>query len=195
MHPIACRCGQLKGRVDDPRGLARATCYCRDCATFVRYLGCDDQLDEAGGTELAHTNPGYVQFTEGRSNLACLRLSPRGAMRWYAKCCGTPIANTHHDPRFYFTTLISPCLVDDRADMDRLFGARRALVNTGGARSGFTLKERGKLRFLFRVGTSVIQARLTGGYRQTPFFDTALNPVCDVRVLTREERRAARPPE
>ena len=54
----------------------------------------DVTLDAAGGTRIYQLPPANVQITGGQENLACLRLKEKGLIRWYAKCCNTPIGNT-----------------------------------------------------------------------------------------------------
>ncbi len=72
----------------------RFLCYCKDCQAFARFLERADVLDAAGGTEIFQMPPGRVTLTAGTDAVRCLRLGHKGVFRWYADCCGTPIANT-----------------------------------------------------------------------------------------------------
>lgn len=68
---------------------------CDDCQSYAYQMDrADDILDPSGGTELYQTTLSNITITQGAEHLGCLRLSPKGLMRWYAGCCDTPIANT-----------------------------------------------------------------------------------------------------
>ncbi|MDL2358609.1 MAG: DUF6151 family protein, partial [Pseudomonadota bacterium] len=69
-------------------------CYCDDCRAFAHALERADILDGAGGSELLVTTPSTLALTAGMDQLRCLRLSPKGMLRWYWDCCNTPLANT-----------------------------------------------------------------------------------------------------
>ena len=49
--PLKCRCGAVRGEMQPRRAYTRATCYCKDCRAYARFLGQPGVLDEAGGTE------------------------------------------------------------------------------------------------------------------------------------------------
>ncbi|MBX2799781.1 MAG: hypothetical protein KTR31_19035 [Myxococcales bacterium] len=47
--------------------------------------------------------PARITFTEGSEALRCMRLGPKGPLRWYTDCCKTPVANTFaHRPSPFF---------------------------------------------------------------------------------------------
>ncbi len=98
---LRCGCGRVRGYAHGVSRSAgfRFVCYCKDCQAFARFLERTDILDVAGGTDIFQMPPGRVMFTAGFEALSCLRLSGK-ALRWYADCCRTPIANTAADPRF-----------------------------------------------------------------------------------------------
>jgi len=92
-HPLRCRCGQVEGHVVRPGPATRAVCYCKDCQAFARFLGhADSVLDAQGGSGIVATQPREVVFARGTEKIACMSLSERGMLRWYASCCNTPIA-------------------------------------------------------------------------------------------------------
>jgi len=107
--PIRCSCGALTGQVertpgDDGR---RLVCYCDDCQAFARFLGrADEILDEHGGSDIFQTAPARVTLTGGEQHLACMRLGPKGLLRFYASCCRTPIGNMLPNPQFPFVGLV-----------------------------------------------------------------------------------------
>ena len=87
------------------------SCYCRDCQAFAHALGNPGAiLDKLGGTDIVATLQQYVTFTKGTEALACLSLSERGLLRWYANCCNTPIANTARNPKLSYVGLVHTCL-------------------------------------------------------------------------------------
>jgi len=192
-HPLRCRCGRLQGSVEPARSTQRVACYCRDCRAFARHLGGDGVLDAQGGTEIVASLPSKLRFDAGSDALACLSLSPRGLLRWYAACCGTPIGNTPRNPKVAYVGLVHTCLEQRAPPLQQSFGPLRMAVNTGGAldpvRKGSARATAGSL---FGLGTTLLGARLGGGWRDNPFFDAGTaTPVRAVRVLTLAERELA----
>ena len=114
-HPFRCRCGQLRGEVlDGMRGM-RAVCYCRDCRAYAHWLGRpEDVVDALGGTDIVATEARYVRLTAGAPLLACMSLSPRGLLRWYASCCRTPVGNTPRDWKLPYVGLACTTLAQER---------------------------------------------------------------------------------
>lgn len=188
-HPLSCTCGTLKGVVR--RGKGRGVCYCRDCQAFARFLGTPAEiLDASGGTDVVATLAAHVTIAEGHQALACMSLGPRGLLRWYARCCNTPIGNTLRDHRLPYVGLVHSCLDRTGRNLDDAFGPARMRVNTDGA-IGIPKPEATPLRAalaMARIGTAIAAARISGGYRQTPFFDASGEPIVQPTVLTREER-------
>src|SRR5690606_29764846 len=132
---IRCTCGQMQGTARDVgRRSQRLVCYCRDCQCFAWFLERPELLDVHGGSEVLQLNPTRVSFHAGHEHLACMRLSPKGVMRWYASCCNTPIGNTLDKPKPPFVGLLSSCWDPelDAAARDRLIGPRRAYINGPG---------------------------------------------------------------
>jgi len=189
-HPLRCRCGRLDGRVSHPEQVNRAVCYCRDCQAFAHFLGePGDVLDELGGTDLIQTLPRYVRFTAGVESLACMSLSDRGLLRWYADCCRTPIGNTPRDFRLSFVGLFHACLRAPGESLGPSFGPVRMRVFVKGARATPpSLPWRSRLAFLPLL-PRLLRARLDGSYRRTPFFhaDSGV-PVATPTVLSAEQR-------
>ena len=94
-HSLRCTCGKLRGHVSEPEKGIHLMCYCKDCQAFANFLGKGAELlDAQGGSDIVAVHPRSVHFTEGQGELACMSLSPNGLLRWYARCCNTPIANT-----------------------------------------------------------------------------------------------------
>ena len=183
-HPISCRCGALAGTLAPSAWTNRLVCYCDDCQAFARYLDREDEvLDLRGGSDIVQTGPRYLSFTRGHDQLACLRLSPRGLLRWYASCCGTPIGNTPANPRFAFVGLLHVAL-GDPAGLDPAFGPPRMTVHTRFARGEPQPESVVSLPRIALMMARVSAARLSGRYRQTPFFTADGSPVAAPAVVS-----------
>ena len=189
--PLRCRCGKLQGEVDAARIAARAVCYCKDCQAFARFLKAEDAvLDASGGTEVEATLPAAVRFTGGLEHLACMSLSPKGIYRWYASCCNTPIGNTPRNPAMSYVGLVRTCLDAPPETLERALGRSHMTANRGSAYGPTSATPVATLLGVARIGGALVKARLSGSYRDNPFFDAAGAPVCAPRVLTKEERAA-----
>jgi len=193
-HPLQCRCGTLKGVVQDPRSGNHAVCWCRDCQAFAHFLGrANEVLDERGGTEVIQVLPRNVVFTQGADALACMRLTSKGLVRWYAGCCKTPVGNTLATPKLSFIGLIHTCLKGapsgaGEKSLDEVFGPVRCWVNPDGAKGEPKPKAAGLGRTLGWFFGTVVRARFNGDYRKTPFFDVAKGqPVVAPRILSEPE--------
>lgn len=184
-HPLRCNCGKLKGTVDRTKDINRCVCYCADCQAFARFLKREpDILDESGGTSIIQTIPKHVTFLEGTENLACIRLTENGLLRWYAACCNTPIGNTAPNFKLSFIGLIHNCLSAEQVSLDDAFGSIRMHVSTQAAIGEPKPKSMGVLAGTLRVMGMVARSRLDGSYKQTPFFDPATGvPIVTPKVV------------
>lgn len=190
-HCFQCRCGALKGEVSQPHLAVRAVCYCGHCQAYARLLDSPvPVLDALGGTDVAATQARYVRFTSGEQSLACLSLSPNGLLRWYARCCNTPIANTPRDWRLPYVGLLHTCLANPEP-MERSFPQVQMHVNRASARGKPPVLRLSGMRAMLGLAPRLLAARLTGAYRQSPFFDQQGVPRAEVRVLPREAVQAA----
>lgn len=187
---IRCRCGCLQG-IARPRGCVnRCLCYCDDCQAFARFLERQDEvLDAFGGTEILHLSQGEVSFTEGREELACLRLSETGTLRWYAACCSTPLGNTLPKRGFPVVGLVRTCLDAEGDSLEATIGPIRMQVFTKYAVQAPAPKTRGLPGGMTRVLRIALRARLKRDHRQSPFFQPETGkPVVVPRVLSEAER-------
>jgi len=185
-HALQCECGTLKGFVADPRNTFRALCYCRDCQAFAHFLGRErDVLDERGGTGVIQTVPRSVTITQGLGALACMRLTPKGLLRWYATCCKTPVGSTLANPRLSFVGLVDVCLRDPNRSLEDAFGKVRALVHVESARGAPRPRPMGQGRMIGFALATLLKARLNGDYRRTPFFSPLRGqPIAVPRILS-----------
>jgi hypothetical protein len=190
-HPLRCRCGAVQGLVKNPQRANRVVCYCRDCQAFARFLGSDSQtLDARGGSEVIQVIPKDVTFSQGVDSLACVRLTDKGMIRWYAACCRTPIGNTLENFKISFIGLLHDCL--ETAPLQESFGPIRSYVNSQGAIGTPKPKSAGMWTTLWWVIRTIGKARINGDYRHTPFFrmDTR-RPIVEPHILSVEERATA----
>ena len=188
-HPLQCQCGTVRGFVAHTVILNRGVCYCRDCQAFAHFLGREaDVLDERGGTDVIQTLPQNVTITHGMESIACMRLTNKGLLRWFAGCCGTPIGNTLSSPNISFIGLVHTCLENPDVSLQASFGPVRAWVNTASARGTPKPKSVVLTSGIFRLMFQALKARINGNYKHNPFFrpDSGL-PIATPRVLNSSE--------
>ncbi|WP_031293871.1 DUF6151 family protein [Leptolyngbya sp. Heron Island J] len=188
-HPIQCRCGCLKGTVDDVTHANRVICYCRDCQAFAHFLGKGSEiLDRHGGTGIVQTLPKNISFTQGTEVLACMRLTETGLLRWYTTCCNTPIGNTLPIYKMSFIGLIHTCLESSEITLDNAFGATCVHVNTTYSQGEIKANPVDLIVTIIRNVTRVFRARIDGSYKQTPFFlaDSGI-PIVSPKILSHQE--------
>jgi hypothetical protein len=190
-HPLQCRCGTIKGWISDPQSANRAVCYCKDCQAFARFLGQESEtLDAQGGSDIVQTLPKNVSFTQGVDALACMRLTDKGMIRWYAGCCNTPIGNTLENYKISFIGLLHNCLESPGHALQNSFGAVRAYVNPQGAIGDPKPKVTGRGAIIWWFVNTILRARVNGDYKRTPFFTNG-KPIAVPRVLSSAERASA----
>jgi hypothetical protein len=192
-HPLQCQCGTLKGTLTHPKSVNRLVCYCRDCQAFAHFLGkASETLDAQGGTEVIQTVPAHLTFTAGQEVLACVRLSEKGLIRWYASCCHTPIGNTLSDYRISFIGLVHTCLQTPEKSLDSAFGPIRMRAFAKGAKGGGVKSNPLAMTSgILRMIAMLTRARVTGAYKRTPLFspDTGA-PIATPKILSAAEREA-----
>ena len=188
-HPLQCECGTIKGIVHDPRRANRVVCYCKDCQAFAHFLGkAKETLDDRGGSEVIQVLPRNVTFTQGIEALACMRLTGKGLLRWYAGCCKTPIGNTLDNFKISFIGLVHTCLETSDKPIADSFGPVRAWVNTKGAKGNPKPKTVGVGTTILWFLANTLKARIDGSYKQTPLFIVDKGtPITPPRVLSPEE--------
>ena len=191
-HPLQCTCGTLKGYVRHPERVNRVVCYCTDCRAFAHFLGrAGEILDTKGGTDVIQTVPANITFTQGQQALACMRLTEKGLVRWYTKCCNTPIGNTPADFRVSFIGLIHTCLEDPNQSLDESFGPVRMWSFTKGAKAPVKSRPVAMIAGMLRFIGMLIRARLSGEYKLTPLFIQETGaPVATPRILNQSERES-----
>jgi hypothetical protein len=187
---LACRCGQVEGRIDPRRVHARASCYCRDCRAFARWLGGAGLLDVAGGSDILAMAPDGLQITRGFEKMACMSLGPRGLLRWYASCCRTPLGNVPRDPKLYYLGVPVSAIAEPADVIEGAFGSRGHIaVNAGSATVLVASPPLARLAGTLRIVAGVLSARLRGR-RNRLLFDTDGLPLREPLVLGRTQRDA-----
>jgi hypothetical protein len=186
---LRCQCGQVRGEVDLARSYTRATCYCRDCQAFSRYLKRPDIVDRCGGTDIVPMSPAGVRIADGLEHVACMSLSDKGRLRWYTACCQTPLGNTPRSANIAYVGMITNCLDAKSDEFDATLGPRdHVVLNSGSA----TCKVSATPLPFLRAGLRILRGILVGRFSATqpsPFF-TANGPLRTPIVLTSAQRNA-----
>ncbi|MEM7723649.1 MAG: DUF6151 family protein [Pseudomonadota bacterium] len=180
---FSCRCGALTGTMAGltPQTGTRLVCHCEDCARALRHYGID--ADTQTGVDLVQTTPDRIHIETGAENLGLARLSPKGLSRWYATCCGTPIFNTLSTPGLPFSTILT-----DRLEGTEAIGPALARVNKPPSMGKPASERIGKI--VVSMLSRAAKARLSGRWRDTPFFDaTTGQPVAEPELLPRDAGR------
>jgi hypothetical protein len=189
-HQLQCQCGSLSGEVSDTHFSMHAVCYCKDCTSYAFHLGAQERvLNALNGTDIVATQSKNVAFTNGVENLACMSLSPNGLLRWYAKCCNTPIANTQRDWRVPYVGLVHACL---EKPLEKSFPPVQMHVGTKSAKGKPPSTRRAQMAAVLGFMPKILWARIVGSYKQTPFFLPSGAPMVEVKVLSSAERERAR---
>ena len=162
---------------------------------FAYFLAQADRiLDRDGGTEVVQISQGRLRFEAGGERLACMRLTPRGLLRWYAACCDTPIGNIPTNRHIPYLGLVHACLDFGATGRtpESLLGPIDCRVNAHDpkVRRRYAGAHRGiPAGTLVRVAYRVLGWRLRGDHRLSPFFDpTSGAPIVKPRVLSADER-------
>lgn len=179
---FACICGELRGKIHDvsPSAYTHVICHCKDCRSAYTHLGLADP-EKVG---ILQTTQDRIAITDGGEHLRVFRHTKKGALRWYATCCGTPLFYTPLKAR-----LVHVGVNTDRLDTPETIGKVMAvgfMPKPGGGQVN-----KGMGRMLGRMMSRMAAKNLNGEWRDTPFFDDDGAPVHDAKVLSREERAAA----
>jgi len=180
-----CDCGQVEFKLSRVKG-TRCICYCADCQAFLAHLGRSALADQAGGTDLFQTTPDRLHVVKGAEHLNCLRLSPKGPLRWYTSCCNTPFCNTGATRALPIASLLVRSF-DDKSAVGPVF----AHVHLKGAKTHVEGAKGSLPKLAMRFGGSALMALVSGRFRKTPFFDDAGKPVAKPKRLDGTERSKA----
>ncbi len=190
---FACTCGEITGTLiaPTPKNGARVVCHCTDCQNFARHLGMADRvLDAQGGTDLYSARCAAMQLTKGAEKLACLHLTDKPTLRWYATCCRTPMFNSYANGRMpYLTTFVANC---DAAQAQATLGPVTGHLSLPKSAGELTDAPRMSFAKLMR-GAFVRMVRdiLSGDRRRSALFDAqTLEPICPPHRWSATEQAA-----
>jgi len=177
---IRCACGDLSltAAAVHPAVANRVACYCDGCQAFARRMGHPEILDADGGTERFQISPASLSITRGREHLACMQQTARGAFRWYARCCGTPLALTLAGPGVPFVGVDAHRVVQVALEggLTGALGPVRARVN-GHFRGAEARSRRADLRSLLAMLWHLVPLTFRwwrqGDHKRSPFFDAS----------------------
>ncbi len=192
---FACACRTVTGTLLNvgPAEGDHVICHCTDCQDLTHHLAHADQiLDAHGGSALYQSRCAALRIETGREQLACVHLTDKPTLRWYAKCCGMPLFNTYANGKLpYITTQLAAC---DPATRGTLVGPPRGHLFTGdgiGDTSALPKMSMGQL--MRRFFPRMIRDLLSGDRRRCALFDAkTLEPIVTPHRLTSEERQALR---
>lgn len=178
-----------------PRVGDHVVCHCTDCQAFTTQLGAADRvLDAHAGTALYQGRCATMRLDTGRDRLGCLHLTDKPTLRWYARCCGTPLFNTYRNGRIpYITTLVANCDPDRRAELlGPPIGHLFTEEATGDVRH---LPKLSVAKLMRRFAWRMIRDILSGDRRRSALFDpVSLQPTATpIRVADQAAPAAARP--
>ncbi|CUH41066.1 hypothetical protein JSE7799_03809 [Jannaschia seosinensis] len=179
---FSCACGTLRSRITDvsPAAYTHIVCHCDDCRSAYTHLGQADP-QRVG---ILQTTQDRIHISQGGEKLRVLRHTSRGALRWYATCCDTPLFFTPLKARLAHVGVNTDRL-DDSVSIGKVT-AEGFLPSRDGKH-----RHKGAARMVARIASRILAKNLSGEWRDTPFFDKAGAPVVEPRILTREERAAA----
>jgi hypothetical protein len=190
-RPVSCDCGNVRGILRHTERCTRIRCYCHDCQAFAAFLKKNHRiLDEQGGTDVVIAHPRQLELSQGRDALKCMSLSDKGMLRWYAGCCNSAIGNISRNRKVAFVGLVHTFLARSESELNAAFGPARMLSCTDGARSKVASSGWRAVPTMLGFARKLLWARLSGSYRDTPFFGSNGKPMVQPLVLTPAQRAA-----
>ena len=115
---FSCRCGAVRGAIEKatPREGDYVVCHCTDCQAFAdRFDAGDRVFGNDAGTLLYQSRCARLRIEHGLGELRCLHLTDKPTLRWYARCCDTPLFNSFRTGKIpYVTTLVGNCDAEAR---------------------------------------------------------------------------------
>ncbi|QXT39219.1 DUF6151 family protein [Gymnodinialimonas ceratoperidinii] len=174
--PWSCRCGATHGKLEVGRGSGTAAvCHCESCTRAQRHFGVD--ASQAEGVAVFQTTPDRFTIMDGAENLGLARLSPKGAYRWYARCCNTQLGVSSTTPKFAFFSAVQT-IFPDPAPLGK--ARTHAFVQQPGGK----VKHTRLMPAIIALLTRSVTALTSGNWRDTPFFDVETGqPIAPPEVL------------
>ena len=119
-----------------------------------------------------------------------MRLRPGGTVRWFARCCNTPIGNTLATPAIPFIGVVTACLQGSGQTSslaDAIGPAGRGVHGrfAYGDLQRVNAHAKAPLSLIGRFLARVVRWRLRGDHKRSPLFDAAsAKPVATPEVLS-----------
>ena len=180
--PFSCTCGGIKGTLHgaSPTAGNHVRCYCASCRAAVLFTtGRDVGTD---GVELYQTTPDKITFSQGQEKLAVFSFTPAKLLRFRASCCGVQMFTMLPTPKFAFTGVMTDLLTD--ANAIGPVASEAFLPQPDGS-----TRHRSVARLFGGTIWRALVARVTGRWKDTPFFDIKTGkPVAEIYVPTAAER-------
>jgi Family of unknown function (DUF6151) len=194
---LRCRCGKLRGIAHDASAKSgvHLRCYCDSCQAFMKFLEHSEILDPNGGTDIFQMSAKRLEITEGEPELRCMRLSPKGLLRWYAGCCRTPIGNTISG-KMPFIGLITAFVDTEKRSVDDQLGKPVGYIHGKFATGDVPahIDPKGSPLLIARCMRKMIGWWLFDKEGKAQLFDPKTHePKVEPRVLTKSERSTLRP--
>lgn len=171
---------------------------CDDCQVYAHWLERTEQvLDPHGGTEVFQLTPAQLEITAGAEHIRCVRLSPKGLMRWYAGCCRTPIANSLSSAKFPFVGIPHTFMreAEDGRSREQALGPLRGRIHGryGKAPLPPDAHPRAPIGLIVRSIRHTLAGLLRRAHAPSPLFDQATGkPVVEPTIVDPAERERLR---
>ncbi|HEV7314716.1 DUF6151 family protein [Sphingopyxis sp.] len=191
---FACDCGTVTGTMlgVGPAQGDHLICHCSDCQDLTHYLGHAGRvLDAHGGTALYQTRCANMRLDSGREHLACVHLTGKPTLRWYAACCRLPLFNTVANGKFPFITIqLAAC---DPAAREVVGPSRGHIYTQDAIGDASHLPQMSMVTLMRRFFVRMIKDIVSGNRRRAALFDAeTLEPIAKPHRLTGEEMLALR---
>ncbi|MDO6733718.1 DUF6151 family protein [Octadecabacter sp. 1_MG-2023] len=183
--PFTCSCGAVRGVLRDirPRSGGHLRCYCADCRQAAVWAG--DVTPTPNGIHYYQTTPDRIDFATGLASLRVFKWKKGRLLRWYAPCCGSPMFNTLDSPKWAFASINTERFSTPDALGPAVAFAFKPMPNGKSKTKGF-------VGFIAGFARRTIWARISGAWRNTPFFDATGETITSIKQLTAQERARVR---
>lgn len=212
---VSCQCGQFQAQLQPARMPLLALCYCADCQRYAHYFAAPEQLLDGQnfdfqsgarqmGAAVMIIQPPQLRISQGAAQLRCLQQRAKGAWRWYAACCNTPILNMAAHPHTHHLALLLTALEPRAREAYRtqikLNVREQATVKASLLQQ--LQKRWAFFSFALRYSLGMLYAKLTQAHRHNPLIDPiSFAPISPVQLLDAvtyaqlEAKRQANQPE
>lgn len=190
---LGCECGKVKGILEniDSKSDLRVVCYCLDCQQFAKTLHKTHKtLDAYGGSDIYQTHWKDIKITQGADQLRCLKVKPKGIIRWYTACCETPIGNTI-GVKVPFIGVISS-FMGNGTQREEILGPVRGYFYKKRATQSLpeSIQKTSEIGLVVRVLGNLVKWKFTGKTHPNSFFNEQGKPVTKPKILDTNKESA-----